>query len=64
MVVKTINKKTNTKTTHFFFVIFKKTQPSKLKISQIKIYLQETLRMKIFFLFRFKANGRTLCLLE
>ena len=51
MVVKTINKKTNTKTAHLFFVIFKKTKPSKPKISQIKIYLQETLKMKIFFLF-------------
>jgi hypothetical protein len=50
------------KTICFFFVIFKKTQWSKPKISQIKTYLQETPRIKIFF--RFKANGWTLCFFE
>jgi len=46
----------------FFFVIFKKTQSSKPKISQLKTYLQETPRIKIFF--RFKANGWTLYFFE
>jgi hypothetical protein len=41
------------------FLIFKKTQPTKPKISQIKIYLQETQESRLVLIF--KANGQTLC---
>jgi hypothetical protein len=57
MVVET-KKKMTQKLHVFFFLVFKKTHSSKPKISQIKIYLQETPRIKIFFIC--KASGRTL----
>ena len=41
----------------------KKTQPSKPKISQIKIYFQKTQWIRICFL-RFKVSGWTLCFFE
>jgi hypothetical protein len=55
MVVETKKKMIQKLPVFFFFLVFKKTNSSKPKISQIKIYLQETPRIKIFFIC--KASG-------